>query len=428
MRDQISRLQQRMETAEHARSLHDALEVVEEKREALELEREHHAEILTGRAILDWLQESCRTQDQPEILQEANRLLAEFTNGSLQLTLDLQEGKNAFQASQPGQEPRPLDHLSTGERTQVLMAARLAFLAKHERAPMPLLIDEALGTSDDERATAIMQTLLKVVEKGRQVFYFTAQSDEVGKWKTQLDDSSIQSRIIDLKALRENTPAQPLELSEGFSTERMDPARQPDETDEAWAERLGTPAWSPHQPVEDIPLFLFLRDREEDLTTCLKHGLRTLGPLLNLIESTAADTLMPKGRQEHIMAKITALRALANAWRIGRPPLVDPETVAESGIVSDAFSEDVFRVLEESKGDAETFLTALENKAVTNWRQKNTDEHRALFFEKGFLSDEVPLNEEEVISQALIDLKGDGLTDNLTPDDWKAIAQTCICK
>ena len=63
-----------------------------------------------------------------------------------------------------------------------MAAVRVAFLEQDESARLPLLLDETLGTSDDGRAGAIIDSVIEIAREGRQVFYFTAQHDEVGKW------------------------------------------------------------------------------------------------------------------------------------------------------------------------------------------------------------------------------------------------------
>ncbi|MDA3873619.1 MAG: SMC family ATPase, partial [Kiritimatiellae bacterium] len=145
--------------------------------------------------LIDWLQESCRTRERPRVLAQANRNLARFSGGALQLSLSLDGRDGGFTASRPGKSPHPLNRLSTGERTQVLMAVRLAFLNLHERAPLPLLVDEALGASDDQRAEEVMKALIDVSRQGRQLFYFTAQLDEVHKWRDILRATGTEARI-----------------------------------------------------------------------------------------------------------------------------------------------------------------------------------------------------------------------------------------
>jgi len=266
---------------------------------------------------------------------------------------------------------------------------------------MPLLIDEALGTSDDERAAAIMQTLLKVVEEGRQVFYFTAQSDEVGKWLQVLEaNPTVSFKRIDLQALRTGNPPQPLMISESSTEAKPDPAQQPDETKQQWAARLGVPEWTPQQPPESIPLFLLLADKPHILTACTRIGVSTWGPLRNLLQAKAARGAVPPEEENSLQARGLALKALCEAWRIGRPPPVDPDLVMNSGCVSDAFSEEMLHLMETVEYDGKRIIDQLRNKAVSGWRQANTDHLENLFYEHGLLTDDVILSEEELHATA----------------------------
>ena len=62
------------------------------------------------------------------------------------------------------------------------------FLVLGEDAALPIVVDEALGTSDDLRAKDIIEALVELAKAGRQIFYFTAQGDEVDKWKEEVLD------------------------------------------------------------------------------------------------------------------------------------------------------------------------------------------------------------------------------------------------
>ena len=76
-----------------------------------------------------------------------------------------------------------LTELSSATRVQLLLSVRLAFVETGEtRYRLPLTLDETLANSDDVRASAIITTMASLAED-RQIFYFTAQNDEVNKWK-----------------------------------------------------------------------------------------------------------------------------------------------------------------------------------------------------------------------------------------------------
>jgi len=67
---------------------------------------------------------------------------------------------------------------------------------------LPLLMDEILGKSNDARAQTIIESVIELCKDGRQIFYFTAQHDEVGKWITMLENRQIQYQTIDRAQVR----------------------------------------------------------------------------------------------------------------------------------------------------------------------------------------------------------------------------------
>lgn len=98
---------------------------------------------------------------------------------------------------------KKLDQLSTGTRIQLLLAIRVAFVESQEsNVKLPLLADELLANSDVDRAKAIIEALTEVSKEGRQIFYFTAQVDEVAKWHSYL--SEVNGVDFELYGLEEN--------------------------------------------------------------------------------------------------------------------------------------------------------------------------------------------------------------------------------
>jgi len=81
-----------------------------------------------------------------------------------------------------------LDRLSAGTRVQLLLSVRLAFIEQQEQGyRLPIILDETLANSDDEKAEQIMHAVLEICRNDRQVFYCTAQMDELDKWKQTID-------------------------------------------------------------------------------------------------------------------------------------------------------------------------------------------------------------------------------------------------
>lgn len=415
----LTKLEVSIDHAKQGREVHQRREELERCRRELEADRHAALRQRLVRQTLAWLREAVRHHQRPEVLERARHHLARFTGGDLALDLRFTEEGETFRAGRPGHPPRPLDTLSGGERAQLLMAVRLAFLSQQEPAPLPLFVDEALGTSDDRRADAILHTLLDIARQGRQIFYFTARADEIAKWQRALADSDLEPAIIDLAAHRAGQPPAPYTPPPPADIAPPDPARRPGESDADWAARLGVPRWNPHQPAETAHLFLLFRHEEDDLVRCLRHAVTTWGALKALIEADAATPLVSPGTQRRVQARAAALEALAAAWRVGRPTPVPPELILDSGIVSDTFRDDILSLLRREHHQAPAFLAALENKAVPRWRQDNTDALRALLREHGHLPDTDPLDPDAQRAHAYAALQSSPRTDPLPPEDLR---------
>ncbi|MEZ4498053.1 MAG: hypothetical protein R2845_15055 [Thermomicrobiales bacterium] len=95
---------------------------------------------------------------------------------------------------------QPLDQLSGGTRVQLLIAVRMAFIERFEaEACLPVIFDETLANADDIRADALIDATLQIAADGRQVFYFTAQLDEVDKWRSRAAGAKCRSQWLTLR-------------------------------------------------------------------------------------------------------------------------------------------------------------------------------------------------------------------------------------
>ena len=162
---------------------------------------ENNLSSATGALIINQLKKETRNHNQPPIFKRANEVLNKITNGRYELLLPGESEENDFRAYDTvlrlGQN---LSELSTGTRVQLLLSVRLAYVETEESSiKLPLLADELLANSDDERAKAIIESLLEISGEGRQVFYFTAQVDEVSKWMVYLhEQKDLEYKVIQL--------------------------------------------------------------------------------------------------------------------------------------------------------------------------------------------------------------------------------------
>ena len=176
----LTRLDADIERAEKGHSLENALVEKENKRVELENVRSQKAAKAVGQVILDTLRDSA-SRNTPLVFQRAQENFERVTDN--RYTLGIPED-NTFRA-RDHQLDRDFDltKLSSATRVQLLLSVRLAFVETQEtNYRLPLTLDETLANSDDPRAQAIIKTM-STLAANRQIFYFTAQEDEVTKWE-----------------------------------------------------------------------------------------------------------------------------------------------------------------------------------------------------------------------------------------------------
>ena len=193
LQDRLTRLDAEIERTEKGHSLENALAEKENKRVELENVRSQKAAKAVGQAILDTLRDSA-IRNAPPVFQRAQENFERVTGN--RYTLGIPED-NTFRA-RDHQLNRDFDltKLSSATRVQLLLSVRLAFVETQEtNFRLPLTLDETLANSDDPRAQAIIKTM-STLAANRQIFYFTAQEDEVNKWKDYVTDNLLHVHCI----------------------------------------------------------------------------------------------------------------------------------------------------------------------------------------------------------------------------------------
>ena len=101
--------------------------------------------------------------DQP-LLNRISAAFRRITNG-LHAGVAIEDGRNGqtmVALDADGQGRKPLEHLSEGTCDQLYLALRIAAVDDYasKSPPLPLVVDDALQTSDDHRSAAILEALL----------------------------------------------------------------------------------------------------------------------------------------------------------------------------------------------------------------------------------------------------------------------------
>ncbi|MEQ9616830.1 MAG: hypothetical protein RLN60_02215 [Phycisphaerales bacterium] len=400
---EIGGITREIDNAKRAHSVEDAMRRVDGARVTLLRDRENAEQAVVGDAIVGWLRVEASDRTQPAVMRKAITFFQRITHGRFELRLVEDDGTATFAAWDTRDEMlKSLDQLSAGECVQLLLSVRLGFLEQDEAGVrLPIILDETLGTTDDERAGAIIDAVVEICRAGRQVFYFTAQPDEVGKWVSRLEaEADVTLKEIDLARLRNlaEADATPLVIRRPEQAAIPEPGGM---DHGAYGTRLGVPGLNPIGTVGAVHLW-HLIDDPSVLHTLLERRIHSWGPFEYL--ACAAGSALPGIDQvivEHSQARARAIRAAFDAWRIGRGKPVNRTVLEESGAVSAAFTNRVTALAASYHGDASSIIAALEGGQISRWRSSNTDQLRTFLEEHGFLDRESPLGRDEIHHRVL---------------------------
>ncbi len=387
-----------IEAAKVGHELSNALEARDAARERLADAREENCRSVVGDLLTSWIREVAVDRSRPDVFRRSNEILVRFTSGTLQLLLDDRVTPPVFRARLGTQPARPVDLLSIGERVQLLMAVRMAFLEYAEPARLPLLLDEALGTSDDERAGTIIDSVVEIARQGRQIFYFTAQNDEVGKWVARVGESGVPMKVINLAEVRRLAAAgaRPLQIAAVEASTLPAPDGM---SYDNYAAALGISGLDPADEGLDGLHLWHVLDDADFLYSLLSKNIRTWGQLRTLIDHGGVGIVdVEDARIGRAAVVAKAIKTACDGWRIGRGKAVDRAALQDSGCVSNNFIDELSQLTQgqEVAGDARGIMDALEHGRVARWRTKNTAPLREYFEENGYLADTVPLQPDEI--------------------------------
>lgn len=144
---------------------------------ALRQESLRYARAQVASGVLAQAIDNYRTRNQGPILEEASRILARLTGGSLEkLATDYDDrDKLVLVGVRPDHKVVRHDAMSDGTRDQLYLALRLASLKQYlASAPekLPLIVDDILVHFDDDRSAATLEVLAELSHQ-TQVIFFT---------------------------------------------------------------------------------------------------------------------------------------------------------------------------------------------------------------------------------------------------------------
>jgi hypothetical protein len=424
---QIIEIQTLVQKAKQKSDLEEALAGHARAQGDLGAQREADCDAVAGDLLCDLLDAEQREFEQPAVLERARHLFGRITHGRYRLDVSAAgEGEPAFHAVETARSRvLPLDQLSGGTRLQLLFAVRLAFLEMQESQwKLPIVLDETLGNSDEARAEQIIDAAIEICRQGRQIFYLTAQHDEVSKWRRRLKSCpDIRWKDLDLAEVRNFSAVERVPV---VDYEPLPPVEvlQPDGEDWlSYGKLLKVPMPDASTRPEELHLW-YMVDDVQLLYRLLKQDINLWGQLRELVSLNA----LPADCVDFKPGSATLLRAEARAdllatafryWRIGRGKPVDRSVLEASGAIGDRFLPEVSQLAKDLGGDARRLLEALSEGRVPRFLQRNREKLQQYLAENDYLDENEPVPVETVKQRARIEAFANsdcGLIDPFTID------------
>lgn len=330
----------------------------------------------------------------PAVIEQADHYFSQFTSGRYSLLAAALEGSTFILTDNETGSSLSIQELSAGTRIQLLLAVKIAFIERMETGvAYPLLIDEALVSSDSIRSTEIMDTL-KMISKDRQIFYFTCRPDEVSRWKKIGEAEPNLVVIHELSSKRGN-----LVTTETYPIPELPRVElRPSMSDQEVVEllKLDKPDLA-YYNVQSLPLWFLLNDKRDVLQALLNAGVTRWGQL---------ESLMNKGLLQPGLDEVMC-NALRNSTK-GLEHYIQLFSQGVSKSVDGGFFEnlvkrssklpEVINVARET-ADAKSFIQKLKNKAVPGLQAVFINELEEALIEQGYISQMDSMSEEQIKEQ-----------------------------
>ena len=357
---------------------------------------------MVGDVLVDHVQEATMETSRPDVFERAREILATITRGRYRLDFDESEGEfRAFDESK--QKGLALEELSSGTRVQVLLAVRIAFVEQQEQGvQIPLLLDETLANTDDRRAKTIIDSTIELARNGRQVFYFTAQGDEVAKWTAALErTNAVDHKIIDLTTVRDVDDS--VYIPDLDSVKSFTPKiPSPDGHDHAsYGDALEVDSFNPHRGAGPAHLW-FVVDDVDTLHQLLELGIEYWGQLSNLLQWGNGDLASVNSDQITVAEEnAAALSEFVDAWKVGRGEPVNREVLEASGAVSGNYIDRVTALAKSVNGDGRQIVEALHNGEVNRFRSGKANKLETYLEENGYIEPRETLDHGQIRARVI---------------------------
>jgi uncharacterized protein YhaN len=407
--DEIKGIKNEIKAAQEGGTLEQRRATYRANRDELARDRHRNYERAVGAALSDYIQDKTQNQGLPPVHKRAHDLFADITNNRYELRLD-HSGPTFYAFDKVNKQGFALDELSSGTKVQLLLSVRVAFVEHQEQgAKLPLILDETLANSDEERARAIIEAIQGISRTGRQVFYLTAQRDEVEKWNGARNRDDVAHQIIHLSEM--DAVSTSYAGGDGHVVPTLSPQpeipKDASPTHEELRDMLNVEEWSPRAPVSALHLW-YLIDDPDLLLSLVWEGIVTWGQLkFQHRRGGLSAARMDEATFQRVESCARAVEAWQEAWQIGRGKPVGRAALQDSGAVSENFIDDVSDLADDLNGDAASLLSALrerEDDRAKGFYDSKADQLEAYLEDEGYLDQRETKDPEEMWQFVIADL------------------------
>jgi hypothetical protein len=364
LHEEIITLKNSISSARLASALEHANAAEKAATATLEDARDQSVAAAIGMSVLDVLKRRYQSTGSATLKDAGDRLMS-FTNDRYDLALSSGEDDALVAIDRRnGDTEQGLDNLSSNTRAQALIAARLAFLHAQERdIRPPLLIDEALAMADPDGAESVMSAILSEAHLGRQVFYFTAQPNEISEWKTFLDSQPEAPRWLIHEGL--GTCQDIVATRDAWQPTAL-PTPDDGESYSDYARRLQVPAIDPWQSISRLSPY-YLLDPIPQLLHTVAPLAASIGEFMAFIERVGAAHAASRidGIEPQDIARLKTrhdiIEVCLEHWRIGRNEPLTLAYLKGEKLLTPIMLQHAATLLQEGPADPQSFLKLLDD-------------------------------------------------------------------
>ena len=425
LHQELADLRSEIKHAREGTALADAQADLDRCHTELATERERMREAVIAGFLLEAVRDQHEASSRTPILTAARNFFLRFTGGRYHLQVVATDTGDAFIAIDTETEtPLALSQLSDGTRAQLLLSARLAFIAHSETgASPPLFLDEALTASDPERFAAVAGSLVEMAENdGRQVFYLTSNPADAAAWQQVTAERQASApHVIDLAKIREANVAA---TADQLEVPALPTIPTPGNMSAAeYGQALQVPELNPWSKAGQTHLFYLLRDDLDLLHSLLQAGTETLGRWQARSTALVRGAVLTEAQATRLAARGDLLAAFLRTWRIGRGRPLDKAALADSDALSETMLPRAYELLEKTGPETASFVAEVENGGIKGLRGPKKELLQSYLEQHEYLDHRKVLSADEIMDRVLADVADHLAAGRLEPADVRRFVQ-----